>query len=392
MTLGPGPPRKGNRDRDKGRIASRGLQSAGQANDLSTGASSVDTVVAEEMTEEQSDDQDQNWNRRRYQREDEMLWGIDGSDHDPADESLELSETHRSGGAGGGRTGNYYVARNPAVNDLHPPIVSTHPAHRSETKWMLQPPPSAKIMEGKERAQMNRRRSGSGGSYGSSRKSGININLGRRIGEKAIEEKVKKGERPPTASSASMMSRETSKKSERPTTAQTVSMMSREPSRTSTITDVQGQPHDRDARLSSESRSSDYSLKKQHPPPITISEDTNQRFTILPSNDSPSTPSKPPLKPLPPHLRPILLSTSSASSLHILQELVSPSALNLRSRSPLPESRIKLPPASEQEDWDLALPECESWFPGLDFRFPNGDEGENERGVRVRGGRWSADF
>jgi len=59
------------------------------------------------------------------------------------------------------------------VNDLHPPVVSTAPRSRLETQWMLQPPPRAKVMAGKERA--SRDRSGTGStrsSRASSRRTG----------------------------------------------------------------------------------------------------------------------------------------------------------------------------------------------------------------------------
>ena len=44
----------------------------------------------------------------------------------------------------------YYYARNPEVNDLHPPVVSAMPRSRAECAWMFEPPPSAAIMMGRE--------------------------------------------------------------------------------------------------------------------------------------------------------------------------------------------------------------------------------------------------
>ncbi|KAI4251138.1 MAG: hypothetical protein LQ352_005043, partial [Teloschistes flavicans] len=182
MALGPGPPRKKKdmdrkRGEDSAQVSQRDLTTGSSAR---TGTSSADTVVAKISTEGSSEGAEQEstsgdgWNRKRYQREDEYLWGADSiDDHEPGDRSY------------------YYVARNPAVNDLHPPVVSTQPAQRSETRWMLQPPPSARVMEGKERA--NRPRSGSGGSNGSSKRE---IGLGRRLGERMMEEKRRKGQTP----------------------------------------------------------------------------------------------------------------------------------------------------------------------------------------------------
>ncbi|PGH07975.1 hypothetical protein GX51_01415 [Blastomyces parvus] len=94
------------------------------------------------------------WNRIRYQREDEVLWGGGGSASTggPGEEvkgsSVGLSGRGR---ADTGNSAKYYVARNPAINDLHPPVVCG-PVSRAETRWMLQPPPSAKVMEGKVRS------------------------------------------------------------------------------------------------------------------------------------------------------------------------------------------------------------------------------------------------
>ncbi|OJD26744.1 hypothetical protein ACJ73_01870 [Blastomyces percursus] len=94
------------------------------------------------------------WNRIRYQREDEVLWGGGGSPSSggPGEEfkgsSVGLSGRGR---ADTGSSAKYYVAKNPAINDLHPPVVCG-PVSRAETRWMLQPPPSAKVMEGKVRS------------------------------------------------------------------------------------------------------------------------------------------------------------------------------------------------------------------------------------------------
>ncbi|KAJ5804682.1 uncharacterized protein N7518_000985 [Penicillium psychrosexuale] len=81
------------------------------------------------------------WKSMRYQREDEPLWGqqeVRGS-------SIGFSGRGR---ADPNETSKYYIARVPPVNDLHPPIVSG-PCSRAETRWMLQPPPSARVMAGK---------------------------------------------------------------------------------------------------------------------------------------------------------------------------------------------------------------------------------------------------
>ncbi|KAJ5391669.1 hypothetical protein N7509_007159 [Penicillium cosmopolitanum] len=87
---------------------------------------------------------------KRYQREDEPLWGQD-YDSDWGQEVRGSS----IGFSGRGRAiqeepSKYYMPRPAPINDIHPPIVSG-PISRADTRWMLQPPPSAKVMAGKER-------------------------------------------------------------------------------------------------------------------------------------------------------------------------------------------------------------------------------------------------
>ncbi|RMJ20711.1 hypothetical protein PHISP_08419, partial [Aspergillus sp. HF37] len=82
------------------------------------------------------------WDWMRFQREDEPLWGENIDDRGGRSAGI-------SGGAKSSFSSKYSVARVPPVNDLHPPIVSG-PKSRAETRWMLQPPPSARVMAGKE--------------------------------------------------------------------------------------------------------------------------------------------------------------------------------------------------------------------------------------------------
>ena len=377
IELGPGPPvRKAVRD-GKGKPEKRGksrksgtttpLQIGGPRSTPGTGASSADTVIGSEAAElERSSDEA--WNKKRYQREDEILWGLENQDTN----STGMAPVSRS--ASGSRY--QYYARNPAINDLHPPVVSTHPTNRTETRWMLQPPPKARIMDGKERADIaNRSRSGSGGSYGSrsSRGKASEISLGRQVGERMMETKLKRGEHPPSTG------------------------VSRGPSARSNVsarsTAARGQPHDRDLNhLSPPSRSESPQLKLPQPPTLSI---TTEPSLLSPPHSRPplstipssSLPQK--QKDRPPHLRPQLLSTNSVSSLHMLQELVVPATKLNRNSSPLPEGagNVKLPPVSHQEDVDLRLPEVESWFPENGLNFPGG---KGERTGHAH--RWSMDI
>ncbi|KAK4229528.1 hypothetical protein QBC38DRAFT_508136 [Podospora fimiseda] len=147
------------------------------------------------------------WNSKSYQREDEELWG-----HDGPQSKFKLVDALKQAGSSAGRfvesklkmekpvteedRYNFYNApRNPSVNDYHPPIVSSKPAHKDGLRWMLQPPPSAKVMEGKVPVS----RSASVMSVGSRRTvSTIDgaSSLGRLVGEKAYEARIRRGETP----------------------------------------------------------------------------------------------------------------------------------------------------------------------------------------------------
>lgn len=370
MMLGPGPPpKKANRDRDKKSDSTRELRSGGVGSSTNTGTSSADTVIGDgggvEVDLERRSDE--GWNRRRYQREDEILWGLDGSDGN----SL-------SGTPGRSRKGStHYVARNPAVNDLHPPVVSTQPTDRSETRWMLQPPPSAKIMSGQEKA--NRSRSGSSSTSGSGKRV-ADRSLGRKVGERLMEEKAKRGDHFPTSATASTRSRGLSRES-------------------ATSDPPAGQPHDRQPRSSNDSTSphddplslstttiSSGQLPRK-PSPATLAPLTPP-LSRIPSSTTRPLPLRPPLstvastssqKPRPPNIKPLILSTSSSSSLRALQA-ADGSHLNTkhvtdakgihRSVSPLAEARVKLPEPGEGEERELRVPIVETWFPVAEFQFP----------------------
>ena len=361
IALGPGPPqRKANRD-GKGKLKnSRELRTGGVGSSTETGTSSADTIVGEEGGEG-FQYSGEGWNKRRYQREDEILWGRDEEEEGKLMGSSPISRS-ASGSA------SYYQARNPAVNDLHPPVVSTQPTHRSETQWMLQPPPKAKIMAGKERATTpNRSRSGSGASKDSKGSGKKPESLGRQVGERLMDLKLKRGEVPTTVSSSVAMSRVSSARSTAPS-----------------IQPAQGRADDGDAPLSLSKPSSQSMNSKPPPPPppISIPSDSSllspptarPPLSTIPSSSLPQNP-----KDRPAHLRPLLISTNSASSLHILQELVAPATqLNTikvapSSSSPIPDAAVsvKLPPVSRREDEDLMrLPEVDSWFPERGWGFP----------------------
>lgn len=168
ITMGPGPPKKkAEKNTSQGALNTTVLES-GYANSYA-----MSTETASSPTAVESRTSGEGWNRKRYQREDEALWG-----HDTPGPGQRIFDAIARAGSTAGRLlearlnkgvpseeekpGPYYLAKNPPVNDLHPPVVSTQPASRDETRWMLQPPPPAKVMEGKER--VNRTRAVSAGS------------------------------------------------------------------------------------------------------------------------------------------------------------------------------------------------------------------------------------
>lgn len=345
MAMGPGPPQRKQRDQ-KAKERERERQRGGR--DLATAGvgSSADTVVGSEGVDgreiEQERPSGEGWNRRRYQREDELLWGI------------HLGHGSRKGSPGKGRSragttssaGSYQYGCNPAVNDLHPPIVSTLPMNKSEMRWMLQPPPPARIMEGKERA--NRSRSGSDGSRGSGRSNAssrrIDTNLGRQVGERLIEERMRRdGGLPDSPLMARTRSREDAIFGI-PDTPILARSGSRDAADCEPKKNPEGQPHDRHPHHSHDShpsptRRSSSPQRRPAPPPLNLTPDLRPPV----SSRRPLSPIKPPhnsntetsSSPTDPKLlRPTLVpmdTSSSSSSLHGLRELVSPLSLDVDS-------------------------------------------------------------
>ncbi|KAI8951085.1 hypothetical protein F4801DRAFT_307861 [Xylaria longipes] len=105
-----------------------------------------------------------NWNHKRYQREDEELWGSEFSRT-----SHKLMDAIKHAGSSAGRfieyslskdvklnyddddEDCYFIPVNRPLNDYHPPI-ARRPPFKGKVQWMVQPPPPAKLMEGKIRA------------------------------------------------------------------------------------------------------------------------------------------------------------------------------------------------------------------------------------------------
>ncbi|KXX80112.1 hypothetical protein MMYC01_202847 [Madurella mycetomatis] len=174
------------------------------------GLGSAPTVVVEEPTSptltKTASVSTGDWNFKRYQREDEELWG-----HEPSWTGHKLMDAIKQAGSSAGRYVEsklgfekpvteedrynfYFTPRNPPVNEYHPPVVSSKPAHKDALRWMLQPPPPAKVMDGRVPVS----RSSSMMSVGSRRTVSTydGGSLGRTVGEKALEARLRRGENP----------------------------------------------------------------------------------------------------------------------------------------------------------------------------------------------------
>ncbi len=177
------------------------------------GIGSAPTVVPEEeiptsptLSKTVSISTSADWNLKRYQREDEELWG-----HEPSWSGHKLMDAIKQAGTTAGRYMEsklrsekpvtdedrynfYFTPRNPPVNDYHPPVVSSKPAHKDALRWMLQPPPPAKIMEGKVPVTRSASMVSAASRRTVSTRDGSS--LGRLVGERAVEARIRRGENP----------------------------------------------------------------------------------------------------------------------------------------------------------------------------------------------------
>ncbi|EGY21664.1 uncharacterized protein VDAG_03104 [Verticillium dahliae VdLs.17] len=180
------------------------------ARPISTTGRTSPTIIPEDDGTRISGD---GWNKTRYQREDEELWGGDLSKmgHKLVDNIVkagnsagrmikgELSKERQV--TEEERRDFYFTPKNPPVNEYHPPIVGSTPVHKNALQWMLQPPPTAKLMEG--RVPVSRAKSSSSVASRGSRASKASraattedTPLGRIVREKALQEKLRKQETP----------------------------------------------------------------------------------------------------------------------------------------------------------------------------------------------------
>lgn len=441
IVLGPGPPpRRTGRKAHNG--SQRGITTAGtHSTGPSRGGSSLDMNHPETTDPTRTSDDTlsgDNWNRRRYQREDEELWGF-GEPDPTMRKGSQINGTGSSVGVAGiSRPGtaysaaeSYYAARAPPVNDLHPPVVSMPSPNAADNKWMLQPPPRAKIMNGKERAT-DRSRSGSGTS------SRIELNLQRQVSVRQLQVKLERGETPemPPLSRGSCYRNAT--KGQRhdrdlKTPKATLPSLSRSRKKRRSTVAISSDSADSDSSGESSDTivhtaptNSPTSPPGSSPPSLRIVRVRNSRHklsTVLSGESACPSPSQSgsdqnahpsPSKPRRParisrsttitssDSIPLTmkshapLAASDVSSLNILQDLVSPHAL-LNSRfvsAPLMEARIQLPESDRAEEMLLVDMQHGGALKG-DERVlgkvldGQGKERSLERDPRTR---WSVDF
>jgi hypothetical protein len=368
--MGPGPPKQKDKNGSKN-ASQRALNTAGQGSSYA-GSSAMSSEPPSSPTAgtEGSRISGDGWNRKRYQREDEALWG-----HDVPGPGQRIMDAIAKAGSSAGRLlegrlsksgpgkeeenpGTYYLARNPPVNDLHPPVVSTAPSSRDETRWMLQPPPPAKIMEGKER--VNRSRAGSD----LSRREGTP--LSRQVTERLVDAKLQRGETPTFLEVRSSTSR----------------AESRSKTPVSSRPKAQGDGGSRSSSL--ESSSSEVPRRKRKPPPLSVSTSARSSRDTVEHEPIPSTPptaSSNTELPIRPVLTTILSSSNvvphsvdQRNSFPALRELSAPSTNNANNRPPLPSHR--LPPNANA--MPASIPSVETKFPGLSgYKFPSQNTTEN---------------
>lgn len=177
---------------DGGEISALSLSGRTNTGDSHTNFEDSTLVVSQDGI--LSDD----WNKRHgYQREDEELWGADWSGQklkdafskarDSAGRLIESTLGMEKEVTEEERRAFYAAPRNPPVNDFHPPVVSSKLPHKEAHKWMLQPPPSAKVMEGK--VPVSRAMSASSRTSGRT-VTGGEEKLARQLQEKLVREKM----------------------------------------------------------------------------------------------------------------------------------------------------------------------------------------------------------
>ncbi|KAK2020753.1 hypothetical protein LX32DRAFT_294338 [Colletotrichum zoysiae] len=207
MAAGPHLPKKsGSKNTSQRALASAGRAStAASFGGASTVAESTSPATPTTSTETGRKLSGDAWNRALYQREDEELWGhnLTGMGHKLMDNIAKAGNTAgryveeklglEKPVTDDDRDNFYRTPKNPPVNEYHPPIVGSKPSRPDALKWMLQPPPPAKLMEGRVPVA----RTGSTSTVGSRRTmASEEPPLDRVVRERAIRKKLRQGEKP----------------------------------------------------------------------------------------------------------------------------------------------------------------------------------------------------
>ena len=394
--MGPGPPpRRAKRSNTSSR---RGITTAGTHSTQGDKSLDMDPIPDVRLSDDTTDDE--NWNRKRYQREDEDLWGFGElvSNKQPAvaPPSLRVTGVTRPG-TSKSSVDSYYAVRNPPVNDLHPPVVSLPSPHPSNNRWMLQPPPKAAVMSGKERAKMDRSHSGSGSS------SRVELSLQRQVSTRQMQQKLERGETPempPISRGSSYSNLVGGQRHDRPRTphARPISAASSriEKRRDTAVARIDG--IDRSSGESNETNQRSTASSKVSSLPsikvVRVRGNRQQLSTVMSSGSgaSPSThqevgladENKNNVSKIPAQVRRTMtyhasskessdfpymvkqrnpLASSDMSSLNVIQDLVSPRALSNSQyiSAPLVEARIKLPPFNMEEETAISITRDSRW-------------------------------
>ena len=424
ITLGPGPPPRRARRTNTG--STRGPAKAGlHSTAVSQHGSSLDGDRANDLRLSDDTVDDDTWNLKRYQREDEDLWGLDEAPiavqqttSGSSSSGLGSMLGYKTSRPGTSRSGSYYSARAPPVNHLHPPVVSLPSPDVADNRWMLQPPPRASVMAGKERAT-HRSRSGSGAS------SRVELSLQRQVSTRQLMHRLERGQTQelpsitPQGSYTDLVSSQRRNRSRTPQARPPSSTSSRKRRDTAVAlnrTDtVESHNSIKPGRITP-TASRTVSVRQSRPALSTVvssGSDANPSPTNLPSSDENVLPERPEHTrcreatrssdslPAPRAKRRQRerepLDSSDMSSLNCLQDTVSPRAL-LNSRfvsAPLVEAKIRLPPsngdlaASARDEWNgsgFSMSEAENEEP---VRAPFDSQGVVQRDPRLR---WSVDF
>ncbi|KAL1306958.1 hypothetical protein AAFC00_005595 [Neodothiora populina] len=355
---------------------------------------------------------DSNYTLRKHQREDEELWRTSTSRTSPLGASvMDIGRPPTARTTRTDKTStSYYSVQNAPINDLHPAIV-TRIDNREDAMWMLQPPPSARVMSGREKPVTRVARSNSGSSKVSSRRPDSSP-LSRQISHRIIDEKLRSrellpamdidGERTPRPVD-SALSPDTPTTERLSSDSTITSRRKRRPPPISVSEDTQNSNRSCTDRHKTHSHSAE-ALDTNGQSDPHYSEDPAVRNTrhltasSKPSRDNARQRRTVAVKPdetARSTTRPTLGSKDRQdSSLNVLQELVPASMFNMRNstKSPSFEAKIELPSPNSDETELLGSGKAafENWFESRDIAlFP---EWVSERTKRDVSARWSVDF